>query len=105
MKRSLVILIASIALIASLTGCSKGLARRNAESISNSKSAKDTTNLTINKAKELDDAKLIEQISAGEETLNLEDVDSITEDLDAIDAILNEKDPISSIPANVKVDK
>jgi acetylglutamate synthase len=105
MKRSLVIVITSITLIASLTGCSKFLDRRNAESISSNKSAKDTTNLTINKVKELDDSKLIEQISAGEEALNLEDVDSITEDLDAIDAILNEKDPIAGIPANVKVDK
>lgn len=115
MKKTVISAIVTLALIATMTGCSKGLATKDSKQISKTGSSTQSTSsktsasnqekAAVKDIKNLDDSKLVEQISGGEEELKIDGVDSSSEDLDVIDDILNEKDPIADIPSNVKVDK
>lgn len=115
MKKAIVIILSSLIIMASLSGCGRSLAGRNGNGAVNEKTAatdaiKETgsvnnTKLTIDDIKNLDDSKLTQQITGGEDTVNLDESDLSDADLQELDNILNDKDPIADIPVNVRVDK
>jgi hypothetical protein len=114
MKKAIVIILSSLIIMASLSGCGRSLAARYGQGVINDKTASNaeketgSTNgrkLTIDDIKNLDDNKLTQQITGGEDTLNLDEAGLPDADLQELDNILNDKDPIADIPANVKVDK
>lgn len=112
MKRAIIIALASLFLIATLGGCAKNLGKKNSgetpkdnSSVVDVQKSQEQSNLTMDNVKKLDDNKLTEQISGGEEQTKIEDVDLINEEIEGIDAILSDKDPIADIPSNIKVDK
>lgn len=108
MKKSIKLILLSIITICILAGCNRAnLSDKKDKALnqsSNTASSNSTPKMTVKEAENLDDGKLFESIKNTDEAVNLNDVD-VQDELNSIDDILSDKDPLADIPKNIGIEK
>lgn len=108
MRKSVKLLLLSLMAIVVLAGCSKADFTNKKDKIltqtSNTKAVDNTAKMTAAEAEKLDDDKLIQSITKYDESVNLNDID-LQDEINSIDDILSDKDPLADIPKDISLGK
>lgn len=108
MRKSIKLLLLSFIAIVVLAGCSRAnFTNKKDDTLtqtSNTKAVDNTAKMTVKEAENLDDDKLIKSITKYDESVNLNDIE-LQDEINSVDDILSDKDPLADIPKDISLGK